>query len=119
MAYIIPHKIMLAATLAASFLMINSANAADSVKKGAEIFNGTCIACHGANGKGAFPGVPDFTQVNGRLSKPDSVLIKHIDNGFESPSSDMAMPELGGNEDLSEQDVKDVIAYLRATFQHK
>jgi len=119
MAFIHSHYVKIAAALAVGILMTSPASAAGDVTKGAEIFDGTCVACHGADGKGAFPGVPDFTIPGGRLSKPDSVLINHIDNGFESPGADMAMPELGGNEDLTEQDVKNVLAYLRATFQPK
>ncbi len=119
MSYPSSHHIKIAAAIVAGFFMASPANAGGNVTKGAEIFGGTCVACHGEDGKGAFPGVPDFTQPDGRLSKSDSVLIKHITNGFESPGADMAMPELGGNEDLTEQDVKDVLAYLRATFQPK
>lgn len=105
------------AALAAAILVIQPAYANGDVKKGAEIYEGTCVACHGENGKGEIPGVPDFTSAKGPLAKTDAVLLDHIINGFESPGSDMAMPELGGDEDLTEQDIKNVIAYLRAAFQ--
>ncbi len=93
---------------------------AADIKKGAEIYAGTCIACHGKNGKGEdIPGVPDFTSPKGPLSKPDSVLFDHILNGFQSPGSDFEMPELGGNEDMTEQDIINVMAYLRVKFQSR
>lgn len=100
------------------FGLTGQVNAAD-VKLGGKIYGGTCVACHGKNGKGEIPGVPDFTSAKGPLAKTDAILLDHIINGFESPGSDMAMPELGGNEDLTEQDAKNVIAYMRAKFQRQ
>lgn len=38
------------------------------------LYRQTCIACHGADARGALPGVPDFTADGGRLAKPDEVL---------------------------------------------
>ncbi len=113
-------KITIGATLVASLLMAAPAVAAGDAKKGAEVYEGTCIACHGGSGKGEIEGVPDFTSAKGPLAmKADDVLLDHITNGYESPNSMLAMPELGGNEDLTEQDIIDVLAYLRATFAPK
>lgn len=117
MTYRSLQKIGIGAALAAAVLVTSPVYAGDDVNKGAEVYGGTCIACHGENGKGEIPGVPDFTSAKGPLSKTDAVLLDHIIDGFESPGSDMAMPELGGNEDLTEQDIKNVISYLRAAFQ--
>ena len=83
---------------------------------GKETFNKTCIACHGADGKGAFPGTPDFTSSSGPLSKSDDVLIDHITNGFQSPGSPMAMPPKGGNPNLSAMDIAAVLKHIRETF---
>lgn len=116
MTYLSLQRKKISAVLAASFLIIYPVNAQDDVKTGAEVYEGTCIACHGENGKGEIPGVPDFTSHNGPLAKTDVVLLDHIMNGFQSSGSDMAMPVLGGNEDLTEQEIKNVITYLRATF---
>ncbi len=84
--------------------------------KGKALYEGTCIACHGSDGKGAFDGVPDFTKKDGRLTKADDVLLKHIKNGFQSPGSFMAMPPKGGNPDLSDKDLADILAYIRHEF---
>ncbi len=83
---------------------------------GKENYSQTCISCHGADGTGAFPGVPDFTDTDGRLTKSDEVLKDHIINGFQSPGSVMAMPPKGGNPNLSDSHVDNVLSYIRKTF---
>ncbi len=83
---------------------------------GKEIYAGTCVACHSADGKGAFPGVPDFTRKDGRLSKADDVLFRHVMGGFQSPGSPMAMPPRGGNANLTDRDIRNVIQYLHEEF---
>ncbi|MCZ6854404.1 MAG: c-type cytochrome [Gammaproteobacteria bacterium] len=87
-----------------------------AVTAGQAIYSQTCIACHGANGKGAIPGVADLTKGDGALSKPDETLLNSITEGFQSPGSALAMPPNGGNPTLAEEDVKAVLAYLRAAF---
>lgn len=83
---------------------------------GKDIYNQTCVACHGANGAGAIPGTPDFTSPGGALSKSDEELITSITVGFQSPGSPMAMPAKGGNPDLNAADVAAVLGYLRESF---
>ena len=80
---------------------------------GKEVYDQTCIVCHGEGGTGAMPGAPDFTAKDGPLSKSDDVLMQHIIGGFQSPGSSMAMPAMGGNPGLNEADVRAVLGYLR------
>lgn len=87
-----------------------------AVAAGKAIYVQTCIACHGANGKGAIPGVADFTSDDGALAKTDEALIKSITEGVQSPGSPMAMPPKGGNPTLTEADIKAVLVYLRDEF---
>ncbi len=94
-------------------------NSTGDIARGEEVYNGTCIACHGENGKGAVPGAPNFTKSDGVLSQADSVLIDHMVNGFQSDGALLEMPALGGNPDLSEQDMADVLAYIRDAFVEK
>ena len=68
-----------------------------------------CIACHGADGAGVLPGVPDLTAKDGPLAVPDEVLVKRIAEGFQSPGAPMAMPPRGGNPGLSDEDIKAVV----------
>lgn len=85
--------------------------------RGKGIYAQTCLACHGTDGKGAIDGVPDLTAKNGRLSKPDEIVLTNIIRGVQSEGSMMAMPPLGGNPDLTEQDMADVLAYLHEEFR--
>lgn len=84
-----------------------------STLSGEAIYNQTCIACHGADGKGTLPGAPDFSNPQGSLSQSDDVLVKHVTEGFQSPGSPMAMPAKGGNTALTEADIRAVVRYLR------
>lgn len=94
--------------------------AADSgYDNGKAAYETTCIACHGVSGKGEIPGVPNFTKKKGPLSKSDEALFLNILNGFQSPGSFMEMPARGGNPELTEQDIRDVIEYLREEFEKK
>ncbi len=95
---------------------VKATGAATSGLSGKQIYEQTCAACHGAGGKGAFPGVPDFTRKGGRLAEPDDVLLGHIANGFQSPGSPMAMPPRGGNTSLTDGDLRNVLKYLREAF---
>lgn len=85
-------------------------------RSGEQIYGSTCIACHGADGKGVLPGTPDFTDKGGRLSKSDEVLLRHITEGFQSPGSPMAMPAKGGNPSLTPSEISEVLSYLRKQF---
>lgn len=109
---------MLAALGLAAAAPAFAGHTAADVQHGQTIFNETCVACHGANGKGVVPGTPDMTKAHGVLSLPESLLEQRVENGFQSSGSPMAMPARGGNPSLTDQDVKDVLAYMRQTFEH-
>ncbi len=96
-----------------------TAAAAGTTLSGRDVYAQTCVACHGKNGKGTVPGAPDFTRSKGVLSQPDETLFSHIKLGFKSPGSAMAMPPKGGNMGLTDDDIKGVVEYLRATFEKK
>ncbi|BFM18883.1 hypothetical protein R50073_50660 (plasmid) [Maricurvus nonylphenolicus] len=80
---------------------------------GKQIYENNCLACHGANGKGSIPGVPDFTDRKGRLLKGDSELLSNIITGIQSPGSSMPMPPRGGNSQLSDADLNAALKYIK------
>ena len=93
----------------------DNGNAAD-VKAGKKLYSQTCIACHGANGKGALPGVSDLTSVDGPLVKSDVALIDSIVEGLATPGAALSMPAKGGIPSLTDDDIRRLIAYLRSEF---
>jgi cytochrome c5 len=86
---------------------------------GKQIYEKTCVTCHGDDGKGKVPGAANFTDANGPLTQSDKVLMKHIINGYQSPGSPMAMPAKGGNAALTDADLQDALKYIRDTFEPK
>ena len=89
---------------------------ADDTATGEKVYAQTCIACHGANGKGMIPGVSDLTKDDGPLAKSDETLIASIRDGLVTPGKALSMPPKGGNPALSDADIKAVLAYLRDIF---
>ena len=79
----------------------------------ADVFNGKtvyqsyCIGCHGPNGSGQMPGVPNFTHGQA-LMRSDLSIFDSINLGKN------AMPGFRGV--LSKYEILDVIAYIRTFF---
>jgi disulfide bond formation protein DsbB len=97
-----------------------SAKAAASkgdAEKGKTVFEGTCTSCHGPDAKG-LPGLgKDMTTSTFIKSQTDDQLLDFMKKG--RPASDPAnttkvdMPVKGGNPALTDQDLYDIIAYIR------
>lgn len=105
-----------AASAFAGIVMLGLATSAMAAPDGKSLYGQTCIACHGEDGRGKLPGVPDFTERGGRLEKPDDVLVNHVIDGFQSPGSPMSMPAKGGNPSLSDAEAAAVVRYIREAF---
>lgn len=77
---------------------------AANVVEGQRIYNQHCIGCHGPGGNSAIPNAPKFARGE-RLMQPDMILLASIKAGK------MTMPSFNGI--LRDQEILDVIAYLR------
>ncbi len=99
-----------------AFGMPSTVWAGDGVETGKKVYSQTCIACHGANGKGTLPGVSDFTKADGPLAKTDDALIESIRDGLVTAGKPLSMPARGGNPALTEEEIVAVLEYIRATF---
>ena len=95
-----------------------------NLENGKAVWNGGCIACHGAEGKGAPQSYtvfqrpdtwPDFTRCDQTTSEPDSAYKAVILHGGKGLGFSQIMPAFGDL--LTPAQIDDVIAYLR-TFCH-
>lgn len=82
---------------------------------GQRVYDRVCAVCHGADGSGAMPGVPDFTARNGPLAKPDAVLWRSTVDGTARPGA-MPMPARGGNPTLTDDELRAALGYIRRAF---
>ena len=84
-----------------------------NLENGEKVYNTTCFACHGKNGKSLLPGVPSFRDKNSPLkTKSKDELIGNVIKGYQTKGSLLAMPPKGGNPDLKTKDIEDVVEYL-------
>ncbi|NOY63206.1 MAG: cytochrome c [Gammaproteobacteria bacterium] len=86
-----------------AFLLSGVAHAGNP-GEGAKKYNRYCTGCHGSGGRGAIPGVPDFTRGEGLLQS-DIGLLSVLKAGKGM------MPAFMGR--MNETEMLDVIAYLR------
>jgi mono/diheme cytochrome c family protein len=93
-------------------------------RRGEVVYKAGCIACHGAEGKGADPAstvfvrphtFPDFTRCDQTTPEPDSSYKAVILHGGHGLGFSQIMPAFG--DILTDQQIDDVIAYVR-TFCH-
>jgi disulfide bond formation protein DsbB len=92
-------------------------------EKGKELFLGTCASCHGPDAKG-LPGLgKDLTTSAFVRQQTDVQLLEFIKKG--RPATDPAnttgvdMPPKGGNPALTDQDLVDIIAFIRTFNPHQ
>lgn len=84
--------------------------------RGEELFV-TCAACHGPNGEGVEGLGKDMTASEFIASKSDDELVEFIKVGRapDDPlnTTGVAMLPKGGNPALSDEDLYDIVAYIR------
>ncbi|HFC12040.1 MAG TPA: cytochrome c [Anaerolineae bacterium] len=84
---------------------------------GEELYSATCVACHGAGGVGVDGLGKSFVTSEFVRGKTDSNLMAFIKEGRPTGDPDnttgVDMPPKGGNPALSDDDLLDIIAYIR------
>lgn len=90
--------------LAGLLLLAAGAGHAADIFNGGRLYAQHCAGCHGANGIAVLAGAPSFARQE-RLMQPDPVLMNSIKRG-KGP-----MP--GFLPILTDQEILDVVAYLR------
>ena len=87
-----------------------AASAAAAVpKSGAEVFQQTCSACHGAGIAGA-PKAGDHAAWAPRIAKGKQVLYQHALQGYQGSSG--VMPAKGGRADLSDDLIRGAVDHM-------
>jgi disulfide bond formation protein DsbB len=85
---------------------------------GATLFAGTCSSCHGPDAKGIAGLGKDLTTSTWVAEQTDEQLIAFIKTG--RPTGDplnttgVDMPPKGGNPAFTDDDLTDIVAYLRS-----
>lgn len=93
---------------------------------GEQIYRNACAACHGADGRGTPQSIagftpprtfPDFTACNQTTPEPNSFWKAMIVHGGPYRGFSQIMPSFA--EALSDQQVEDVVAYLRSLCKNR
>lgn len=102
--------------LATALFSQSRAWSAGEIEQGRRVYFGACVACHGSDGAGAMPDVSDFGDATGPLSKKDIQLLKSILEGVGNVNGSSSMPPKGGNPELTEEDARNVLEFIRGEF---
>lgn len=73
---------------------------------GKQVYEKNCVACHGKEGKGIMPKMPDFSKGE-RMDKSDKHLLSSISSGVKGT----AMPAWKGK--LNDADMSNVLCYVK------
>ena len=88
---------------------------------GESVFMGTCIKCHGKDATGIEGSGTNLTISEFVRDHADAELVDYIKTGrpMNDPlnTTGIAMPPYGANPMLTDQDLADVVAYLRTVLR--
>ena len=88
---------------------------------GESVFMGTCIKCHGKDAAGIEGSGTNLTISEFVRGRTDTELVDYIKTGrpMNDPlnTTGIAMPPYGADPMLTDQDLADVVAYLRTVLQ--
>jgi disulfide bond formation protein DsbB len=90
----------------------------EQVSSGRDFFASTCSACHGPDAKGLPNLGKDLTTSEYVKDSSDEVLLTLLKegrpSGHELNTTGVDMPPKGGNPSLSDDDLQDIVAYVRS-----
>lgn len=106
-------RIIVAGAIAVAVAVSGTAFAAD----GAATFKAKCAACHGADGQGTAM-APAFKGNAFIKDSKEDIIVATITNGRKGDEKKyknfpMAMPPKGGDKNLSDDDIKAIVAHLK------
>lgn len=94
---------------------------AGDVAKGKATYDTLCVACHGAGGIGVEGLGKPFTTSEFLTEVSDAEFVEFIKTGRDisdpANTTGIAMPPKGGNPALSEEQMSDIVAYVRTLHE--
>ena len=94
---------------------------AGDAANGGKIYSTACVACHGPDAKGVTGLGKDLTTSTWVGEQSDTQLVEFIKKGRDVTdplnTTGVAMPPKGGNPAMSEQEIADIVAYVRSIHQ--
>ncbi len=94
---------------------------AGDAANGQKLYAQICVACHGPEGKGVQGLGKDLTTSTWVAGQTDGQLIEFIkkgrDPGDPLNTTGVAMPPKGGNPALKDQEIADIVAFVRSIHQ--
>jgi len=90
------------------------ATAAESVAAGAKVYASNCAGCHGANGAGRPPLIPNLAGNDAVMASVPTNVIGAVLSGLPPWRIALAMPSFAAG--LSDQQIADVANYVRTTW---
>ena len=95
------------------FLYTTGANANS---QGEKLYMQNCMVCHADDGSGAMPGVFDLTENKAWSIIDKGSLLDKLKKGIQRKGAIMNMPAKGGNPNLTDKDLKEIMNYMRQEF---
>ncbi len=90
--------------------------AVNAASRGENLYLQNCMVCHADDGSGAMPGIFDLTENKIWSAIDERSLLAKLKKGIQREGAIMNMPAKGGNPDLTDDDLKGIIHYMRKTF---
>ena len=111
----IKRNTLVVSLLSLAFVVSHTASV-KAESNGKQLYLQNCSVCHADDGSSAMPGVIDLKE-NRVWSKQDNdLLLAKLRNGIRSPVASISMPAKGGNPNLTDNDLKKIINYMRQSF---
>lgn len=116
-----PTPAPIATEAAAAAPVAQAAAPAGDVKDGEKIFAQTCVACHGVDAKGVQGLGKDLTTSTFVAELDDLALVDFLKKGRDPSdplnTTGVAMPPKAGNPAFTDQQMLNVVAYMRTIHQ--
>jgi disulfide bond formation protein DsbB len=88
-----------------------------AVARGKTLFSQTCSVCHGPDGKGVPNLGKDLVNSQFVAGQTDDQLLEYVQKGRAANdplnTTGIAMPARAGNPSLTDDNIRDIIAYIR------